>query len=190
MELLLSIAQWIWNLVQPSRNGISVSPSPFDIHWSPTGLESQMLWGLFLLLPDPQAEPNVGLWTHSWERTSVIWLFPSLWVAHLEDLRSDYVTKAPLLPSHCSLFIFECKISSGRSQSFSLMIVQWLDDCALFMRGDELFFFFYSMLFYEIKRLLLIKMLTASFLSMCWPLSPWYGVCIYSSPCALLGQQE
>lgn len=139
MELLLSIAQWIWNLVQPSRNGISVSPSPFDIHWSPIGLESQILWALFLLLPDPQAgEPDMGLWTHSWERTTVIWLFPSVWVTHLEDLRSDYVTKAPLLSSHCSLFTFECRVSSGRSQSFPLIFAQRLDDCAVFMRGNEL----------------------------------------------------
>ena len=46
-----------------SRSGAAVSPSPVALlHSSPTGLQSQVLWGLFLLMPDPQAgEPDVGL---------------------------------------------------------------------------------------------------------------------------------
>lgn len=36
--------------------------------------------------------------------------------------------------------------------------------------------------FLRIKGLLLVWMLAASFLSMCWPLSPCYAVLRYSSP--------
>ena len=50
--------------VRPPR-GPSVSLSPEELlHSSPAGLESQVLWGLHLLMPDPQAgEPDVGLQT-------------------------------------------------------------------------------------------------------------------------------
>ena len=53
------------NLCVPSKSGVSISPSPAAfLHSSPTGLQSQMLWGLLLSLPDPQAgEPDVGLRT-------------------------------------------------------------------------------------------------------------------------------
>ena len=46
-----------------SKSGVSVSPSPVEfLQSSPTGLQSQMLWGLLLLIPDPQTrEPDVGL---------------------------------------------------------------------------------------------------------------------------------
>ena len=41
----------------------SVSPSPADLlHSSPTGLQSQMLWGLLLFMPDPpEGDPDMGL---------------------------------------------------------------------------------------------------------------------------------
>ena len=50
-------------LCAPSKSGVSVSPSPVEFQWSyPTGLQSQILWGLFFPLPDSQAgKPDVGL---------------------------------------------------------------------------------------------------------------------------------
>ena len=47
------------------RMGVSISPSPMELlHASPTGLQCQMLWGLFLPVPDPHMwEFDVGLRT-------------------------------------------------------------------------------------------------------------------------------
>ena len=44
---------------------VPISPSPMELLCrSPTGLQCQMLWGLFLPMPDPQAwGPDVGLGT-------------------------------------------------------------------------------------------------------------------------------
>ena len=52
-------------LCASSKSGVFVSPSPVELlHSSPTGLQSQMLWGFLLLMPDPQdGEPNMGLRT-------------------------------------------------------------------------------------------------------------------------------
>ena len=49
----------------PSKSGVSVSPSPVELlHSCPSGLQSQMLWGFLLPMPDPQGgEPDVGLRT-------------------------------------------------------------------------------------------------------------------------------
>ena len=47
----------------PSKSGVSISPEEF-LQSSPTGLQSQMLWGLLLLMPDPQTgESDLGLIT-------------------------------------------------------------------------------------------------------------------------------
>ena len=50
-------------LCEPSKSGISVSPNPVESLLSnPAGLQSWFLWGLLLLLRDPQAgKPDVGL---------------------------------------------------------------------------------------------------------------------------------
>ena len=55
-------------LCAPSQSGVSVSPSPVELlHSSAAGLQSQMLWGLLLLMPNPQAEePEEGLRTLLW----------------------------------------------------------------------------------------------------------------------------
>lgn len=47
------------------KSGVSASPSLVDFLWSsPTGLQSQIPWGLLLLIPDPQAEElHLGLRT-------------------------------------------------------------------------------------------------------------------------------
>ena len=53
------------SLCVPFKNGVSVSPSPVELLCtSPTGLQCQMLRGLFLPVPDPQAWGlDVGLRT-------------------------------------------------------------------------------------------------------------------------------
>ena len=49
-------------LCAPSKSGVSLSLSPVEPLWS--SLQSQMLWGLLLLMPDPHAgESEVGLST-------------------------------------------------------------------------------------------------------------------------------
>ena len=50
-------------LCMPSKRGVSVSPSAVEFLCSnTTGLQSQILWGLLLLLLDPWAgQSNVGL---------------------------------------------------------------------------------------------------------------------------------
>ena len=47
------------------RNGVSISPSPVELlHTSPAGLQSQVLLGLLLPVPDPEEwEPDMGLRT-------------------------------------------------------------------------------------------------------------------------------
>ena len=49
----------------PFKNGVSISPSPMELLCtSPTGLQCQMLQGLFLPVPDPHTwEFDVGLRT-------------------------------------------------------------------------------------------------------------------------------
>ena len=55
------------SLYVPFKNGVSISPSSMELLCtSPTGLQCQMFWGLFLPIPDPQAwGPDVGLRTLS-----------------------------------------------------------------------------------------------------------------------------
>ena len=52
-------------LCVPFNNGVSISPSPVELlHTSHTGLQCQILQGLFLPVPDPHAlEFDVGLIT-------------------------------------------------------------------------------------------------------------------------------
>ena len=52
-----------WDPVCAPKSGVSVSPSPMEfLQSNPAGLQSQILWGLLLPLPDPQAgEPDMGL---------------------------------------------------------------------------------------------------------------------------------
>ena len=53
------------SLCAPSKSGVSLSPSPVEsLQSNPIGLQSQMLWRLLLLTPEPQAvEPDVRLRT-------------------------------------------------------------------------------------------------------------------------------
>ena len=52
-------------LCAPSKSGFSVSLSSVELLLSTSsGLQSHMLWGILLLIPDPQdGEPDVGLRT-------------------------------------------------------------------------------------------------------------------------------
>ena len=48
---------------------------------------------------------------HNSGRTSLVFFFSSLWVAHLESMRFDFNVIAPLLPSHCGFsIVLECGV--------------------------------------------------------------------------------
>ena len=78
---------------------VSVSPSPLGVEeLNPFVLQSQIPWGFPIPLPDPQVGKSVlGPRTFA---GSLVLLFSSLWVAHLEDMGFDFIMIAPLLPSH------------------------------------------------------------------------------------------
>lgn len=86
------------NLYVPSKNGFSVSPITVVLQCSsPAGLQSQMLWGFLLLMWTPRLGNLIwGLELSLCGRTSAIWLFSSLWVAHPESKGFDYITKHSL----------------------------------------------------------------------------------------------
>ena len=75
-------------LCVPSKNGISVSPSPVEVLQSnPTGLQIQIPLGFLVPLPDPQAgKPDVGLRTFTtvrellWYNCSPVCGSPTRWV--------------------------------------------------------------------------------------------------------------
>lgn len=109
-----------------SRSGAAVSPSPVAVlHSSPTGLQSQVLWGLFLLMPDPQAgEPDVGL-----SPTGELLQYNCSPVcgSHLGGMGFDYIVSVPFLPScwvSSCLWMYQQNIFFGRFASFLLMVGQ------------------------------------------------------------------
>ena len=61
----------------PSKNGVSISPSPVEfLQSSSAGIQSQVLWELLLPMPDLQAEePDMGLRTLLWENLCNIIIF-------------------------------------------------------------------------------------------------------------------
>ena len=80
----------------------------------PPTLQSQTLWGILLLLPDPQAgEPDGGVQNfQSYGRTSVILQF----VAHV---RFDFTVIVPLLLACCGFFfVFRCRTFLVGSSNF------------------------------------------------------------------------
>ena len=84
-----------------SKSGVSVVPSPVELPGSnTTGFQSQVLWGLLLLLPDPQAgEPVNGAQNfHYGGKTSVVELFSSLWVTHIIGMVFGFILIVPRLP--------------------------------------------------------------------------------------------
>ena len=48
--------------------------------------------------------------SQQWENSLVL-LFSSLWVTHLEGMGFDLIVVAPLLPSHCGYFVFGLGVS-------------------------------------------------------------------------------
>ena len=105
-------------LCAPSKSGVSVSHSPVEFRQSsPTGLQSQMFWGLLLLMPDLQSgEPDMGLRTLIPSHCSFFFVFGS---------RISFSVWVPVF------FIDGCSAISC--------------DFVLFVRGGELrSFYFYS----------------------------------------------
>ena len=93
---------------------LSVLWNSCEFLWSNlAGLQSQILWGLFLSLPDPQAgNPDMVLRTLTAVGELMWYYFSSLWVTHLACTGFDFITIALLLPSHCGFFfVFACRVS-------------------------------------------------------------------------------
>ena len=92
------------NLCVPSKNGVSASPSPRELlHTSRTGLQWQILLGLFLPVPDPHTWGfDVGLRT----------LTPvgeSLWYSYFPVCESSHLGGMGLLISHnCPSYLLMC----------------------------------------------------------------------------------
>ena len=114
----------------PSKSGIFASTSSVEfLRSSPSGLQSQMRWGLLL----PMARPPVwGTWpgtqnSHSCGRTSVIKWFSSLWVTHSVGTWFDYMANGTLLPCCCGFFfVFDSRLSFfvGSSHLFPMVVQQ------------------------------------------------------------------
>ena len=166
-------------------SGAFVSPSPMTFLWSsPAGLQSQMLWGLICLMPDPQPEePDMGseltLRVHG--RTSVILLFSSFWVIHPSGHSSIRVQGliASLLQSCCGLFFVfgswtSLLVGSG---SGLLMVVQYSVVILVFSWEEVSSGPSVPPSCQEIKKLLIFKL---SFLLgfLCLPM--WKKACFYN----------
>ena len=87
------------SLCVPFKNGVSVSPRPVELlHTSPTGLQCQMLQGLFLPVPDPHTwQFDVGLRTLTLVGESVnqLWGFQSVGLPTWEVWSCLYRVIAP-----------------------------------------------------------------------------------------------
>ena len=95
---------------------------------NPTGLHSQMLWGLLLPISDPQAwEPDVGLWTFTPVGEPLWYNYFHLWVTHLAGTGFDFIILVLILLSpYDFLFVFGYRVSFlvGFSVLFSMVIQQ------------------------------------------------------------------
>ena len=88
------------NFHAPSTCGVSVSPSPVELlQSSPTGLQSQELWRLLLLMP------NVGLITLTLWRISAIYFSP---VFGSPTLYAWNLILSHMDPSYCLIMVFLC----------------------------------------------------------------------------------
>ena len=111
-------------LCSSSKSGVSLFSSSVELlHSSSTGIQQQIVWEI--LLPVPDREPDVGLRTLTPVGECVQYYYsPNLWVAHTVGMVFDYITKAPLLSSHCGFFfVFGCKIPFVVGSS---LLGQWL----------------------------------------------------------------
>lgn len=78
----------IRSCVQPSKSGVSVSPSPVEFLWpNPTGLQSHILWVILHLFPDSQlGEPSTELTIFTtmgellWHHYFPVWDLLTQWI--------------------------------------------------------------------------------------------------------------
>ena len=101
----------------------------------------------------------------------------------------DYIVKAPLVPSHCGfLIVLAHKVSFfSRFQSFFNVCSTVSCDFGVFMKIGDL-----GPLLCHLdwnQATVLVWIFSASFLSICLLLSPYYGVHVCGSICTLSGQQ-
>ena len=127
-SLLFSLGTVHETLCALSKSGVSVSPSPVEFLWSnPAGLQSQILWGLRLLLPDPQAgEPDVGLRPFT-PMGELLW-YNCFSVCGLPTQCVWDLILSWLCPSYCltvasSLSVFGCRVSFLVGSSVYLSVV-------------------------------------------------------------------
>ena len=109
-------------LCVPSKSGVSVSPSPVEVLQSTSDS---------LGILSPVAGPTGWrAWhgaqnLHSSGRTSVVYLFSSLWVTHPAGMGFDFIMIELFLSSHCSFsFVFGCGVSFFVGSIFLSMVVQ------------------------------------------------------------------
>ena len=107
----------------PFKSGVSASPSPMELlHTSPTGLQCQKLWGLFLPIPDPQAwAPYVGLRTLTPVGESLIQLLSNLWAVQSVDMGLHISCNLPSYHLDVASFL-----TSGVGYNFESFQSMWL----------------------------------------------------------------
>ena len=126
------------SLCVPFKSGGSVSPSPMELlHTSSTGLQCQMLWGLFLLMSDPQTwGPDVSLCEQ---------LLSSLWAAHSACMGLIILHN---FPSYC--LDVASSLSSGVEYLFWTFPIHFLEGCSAFGCNFVLFFLWQKVSFWPI----------------------------------------
>ena len=113
-SLLLSPGSWCKQNFVPSKNGVSVSPSPVEVLQSNSAdLQDQILWGFPFFVRSPSWKACHGAQNlHNTQRTSSVLLFSSFWVVHSAGMGLDFIAIALLLLSHCGFFfVFGCGVS-------------------------------------------------------------------------------
>lgn len=108
--------------VCPFRMGISVSPSLVEFLQSSTaGLQSQILWELWLPLPGPQAgKTGIGLRTFN--------AMENFSGTHFVGIGFDVIVIVPLLSSHCVFFfVFGYKVCFSVGSRYFVVVV--VDGC-------------------------------------------------------------
>ena len=124
-SLLFSLGPGVQKtLCAPSKSGVSVSSSPVEfLQSNPAGLQSQILWGLPLLLSDSQAEkPDVGLRICT-PVGELLW-YNYFQVCGPAGMGFDFITIAPLVSSRCGFFfVFGWRVSFLIGSSILLSMV-------------------------------------------------------------------
>ena len=136
-------------LCVPSKSWVSVSPSPVELLRSnPICIQSQMLWGILLLMPDPQAGvPDVGLRTLA-PMEKPLWFnyFP---VCGLLTQQVWDLIVSQMHPSYCLIVAslsLKVEYLFGRFQVFCWWFSAVSCDFDVFMRRGELKCFYSTIL--------------------------------------------